>query len=480
MDYAVPRACISAGISYCDIADGREFVTGIVALDEEARKAGVVLLSGASSVPALSGAVVRALCQGMDCVHSVAIAISASNRATAGPAVAAAILSQLGQPIKLLRNGRPVVAYGWQDMRYLHFVVPGLAPIRRRLVALVDVPDLALLPIRLPGGPAVTFRAGTELAGQNILLWLASWPVRWGWLKTLSPFASWLRPLQRLTARLGTDRSAMQVSLRGEVGSTRIERRWTLIAEHGDGPEIPSLAAPLLVERLLAGREQPGARDAGQALNLSDFEPSFASLSIHQARHDIVAPPTLYARVLGKRFAALPPAVRRLHDVWFEDEASGLGQVLGPTNWIGRSVARLMRFPPEGAYPVRVEFRERDDVETWTRYFGSCRFSSRLRAAKGQLVESFGPLDFHFRLDAGESGITMHIARWTFLGLPLPLFLGPRSVAREWEEGGRFNFDVPIALPVIGKIVHYKGWLEPCSAIHHSADTVASSSATAR
>jgi hypothetical protein len=77
------------------------------------------------------------------------------------------------------------------------------------------------------------------------------------------------------------------------------------------------------------------------------------------------------------------------------------------------------------------------------------------------LVENFGPLDFHFRLDAGASGIKMHLAHWTFLGLPLPLFLAPRSVAREWEEAGRFHFDVPISLPLIGRVVHYKGWLEP-------------------
>ena len=43
------------------IADGRDFVSGIGVLDAEARTAGVVAISGAFSVPALSGAVVRAL-----------------------------------------------------------------------------------------------------------------------------------------------------------------------------------------------------------------------------------------------------------------------------------------------------------------------------------------------------------------------------------------------------------------------------------
>jgi hypothetical protein len=44
-----------------DLADGRDFVCGIDVLDPQAKAAGVLLLSGASSVPALSSAVVDAL-----------------------------------------------------------------------------------------------------------------------------------------------------------------------------------------------------------------------------------------------------------------------------------------------------------------------------------------------------------------------------------------------------------------------------------
>src|SRR5881628_23475 len=56
--YAVPEACIAARIPYLDLADGRDFVCGIGALDQAARAAGVAIVAGASSVCALSGAVV--------------------------------------------------------------------------------------------------------------------------------------------------------------------------------------------------------------------------------------------------------------------------------------------------------------------------------------------------------------------------------------------------------------------------------------
>ena len=119
--------------------DGRGFVTGIGVLDKAARSAGVPVVAGASSVPALSGAVVRALAA-EDAVRQVEIAISASNRAVAGRSVAAAILSYVGKPIALWRGRRADTGIGWQELRRECFTLAGARPLRRR-VALADVPD---------------------------------------------------------------------------------------------------------------------------------------------------------------------------------------------------------------------------------------------------------------------------------------------------------------------------------------------------
>ena len=48
-------ACIAAGAHYLDLADARDFVARIGTLDAAARAAGVAIISGASSVPALVG-----------------------------------------------------------------------------------------------------------------------------------------------------------------------------------------------------------------------------------------------------------------------------------------------------------------------------------------------------------------------------------------------------------------------------------------
>lgn len=282
-DYRVAEACIAMHIGYCDIADGRDFVGGIGVLDAAARSAGVPVMTGASSVPALSGAVVRHLASGIDHVDAVDIVITTSNRASAGESVARAILSYVGRPIRLWDGARWVCAHGWQQMRRFTARMGTAEPLPGRWVALADVPDLDGLVDRLPGRPAVRFFAGTELAIEMIALWLLSWPVRWGWVRSLDRLAGWLMPVYRALLHFGGDRSAMQVTLCGGG----VKRQWTLIAEQGHGPEIPTMAAELLAEEILAGRCAPGARSAADALALGQFAPLFARFAIRHETSEV-------------------------------------------------------------------------------------------------------------------------------------------------------------------------------------------------
>ncbi|QUT05086.1 DUF4166 domain-containing protein [Sphingobium phenoxybenzoativorans] len=461
MDHAIPKACIAAGVHYVDIADSRDFVCGIRALDDAARAAGVTILSGASSMPALSGAAVRHLAHGMDRVRAVEMAISASNKATAGPAVSAAIIGQVGQPMRIWRGQHWTKAFGWQEMRSVRFQCAGSAAITGRKVALVDVPDLALMPERLAGCPAVSFRAGTELWFQNWALWLTSWLVRWRLVATLAPLARLLHPLQSLTRSLGSDRSAMSVRLFGDVAGRKVERRWTLIADRGDGPEVPTLSVVPVIARILSGQEAAGARDAGEALTLDDYADALGKLAIHHDTKELSAQPSLYERVMGNRFAMLPPEVRAIHDVFRDGGATGEAEVTGAANPFAALIARIVGFPKPGRHRLHVHFRELDGYESWTRDFSGRRFQSHLSQRGRWLVERFGPFRFAFDLPSDAEGLTMIMERWWVGPLPLPKWLAPSSTAREWSEGGHFHFDVPIALPLIGRLVHYRGWLEP-------------------
>ena len=320
----MPAACIAAGAHYLDLADARDFVTRITKLDAAARAAGVVVISGASSLPALPGAVARRLAAGMEDVRAVEVALSVSNRGGAGAAASAAILSYVGRPIRLWRGGTWQAGHGWHEMRRVRFEAGGAPPLAGRHVALCEVPDLDLLPDGCPGRPAVAFRAGTDSRLHNFGLAAAARLVRRGLIRDLSAWAGWLEPVRRLTAGRGSDRSAMVVRLFGTAGGRRLERRWTLIADKADGPEIPALAVPVLVRRLIAGKIAPGARDAGALLDLTDYEAAFAGLAIRHEQREIALPPPLYARAMGRpMFDRLPPAVRAIHSVLRDDGARG-------------------------------------------------------------------------------------------------------------------------------------------------------------
>ena len=460
-DYRVPRACIDLGIDYLDLADARGFVTSIGVLDARARTAGVVVVAGASSLPALSAAVARHLAEGLDRVHSVEVALSAANRASGGASVIAAALSYAGRPVRVWRGRRWTDAAGWQEMRREAFRFADGSGLAGRLVAIADVPDLELLPALLPGRPSVTFRAGTELAFQMRMLWLASWPVRWGWLGSLRTAARWLLPLYRLTRRLGGERSAMQMILKGSRGGEAVERRWTLVAESGEGVEVPTLAAVLLAEDILGGRIAHGARHATSLLTLDRFAPAFATLALRHETAERRLPPPLYARVMGAAFDRLPAMVRRIHEVCGDAGAAGEGTVERGRGRAARLIGAAMRFPPAGTVPLHVTFAERGGVERWTRDFGGRRFSSELSAAGGRVIERFGPIRFAFALPSSAEGLAMRLERWSLLRIPMPLILAPRISAREWQHDGRFRFDVRVSVPLAGDIIHYSGWLTP-------------------
>jgi saccharopine dehydrogenase-like NADP-dependent oxidoreductase len=457
-DYRVPRTCIACGIDYLDLADARDFVCGITSLDEAARKAGVRVVSGASSVPGLSGAVIRALTRDMQDVRSVRMAISASNRATAGVSVSSAILASAGQPLRLWRGRRWCEAFGWREVTRERFCVAGREPMTR-LVALCDVPDHELVPEEVRGRPATRFDAGPELAVQLLALRGLGLMVRWGVLKSAVPFARWLLPLQRLTKEFGSDRSAMSVEVKGLAHGEAVARRWVLLAEEGDGPEIPTLAAQLLAASCLSEDRPPaGAMTAASLLSLEDFDPLFRFLAVFQARDERPATP-LYRRIMGPRFDALPLALRALHEVIGDGGAAGTATVSRGRSHAARLVCALMGFPPSGVHPLHVAFEEHDGVERWTRDFGGHVFSSRLSQSGRQVVERFGPLQFHFDLETTDNGLEMHLREWCFLGIALPLLLAPRSTAREWADGDDYRFDVSIGLPLVGRVVHYAGRL---------------------
>jgi NAD(P)-dependent dehydrogenase (short-subunit alcohol dehydrogenase family) len=454
-DYALPLACIAAGVHYLDLADARAFVAEIGSLDGAARAAGVCVISGASSVPALSGAVITDLAKDFTRLTAINTTISASNRATAGPSVAASIMSYVGKPLQIWRGGRWSTQTGWHLLRRERFDIAGRQSLNR-LTALSDVPDHSIFPTNLTDQPATTFRAGPEFGFQVLGIWALSWLVRWRIIPSLSALSGWLRYLQAPTNKLGSDRSGMVVEVKGFNATGAKVARWTLIAEDGDGPEIPTLAAVLLADMIVDGQVAIGARDASTLLTLSQFQPQFDGLAIYTSRDETPYTP-LFARVLGAQFDGLPKAVRDLHTLIGNGGAKGEALVTRGSSVLAGLVSAIMGFPRAGTHPVHVTFDEHKGVEHWTRDFGGSIFSSHLSQNGGRMIERFGPLAFRLAITGEHEGLSMAVQGWTAFGIPMPRWLGPSTQAREWQDGDVFCFDVAINLPVIGMIVRYQG-----------------------
>ncbi len=276
-DYGLARACIDAGCHYVDLADARHFVTGITTLDAHAKAAGVAVISGASSVPGLSSAVVQNFVDAFDRLDTVEIGISPGNSFDPGVATAASILSQVGKPHSELQEGHYGTVYGWQGLSRHRFPQIGA-----RWMSHVSVPDLDLLPARYPTLRIACFHAGLEVAPFHLALWSLSWLVRARLVRDLGALAAPLMGAKRWLRVFGSDRGGMFVTMRGRAadGNQKV-LSWHLIASSRHGPYVPTIASVILAKRLAAEQgPAPGARPCFGLFTLADFEAEISDLDI--------------------------------------------------------------------------------------------------------------------------------------------------------------------------------------------------------
>jgi len=194
----LPAAAIRAGVHWLDIADDRDWVLGLLgnrALDEQASEAGLAVMPGASTVPALSGALVRWCCQRLPGATDARITLYMGNRNEKG---VAALTSALNT--------------GFADSR------PVRLPAGRRLASRFESPDSVLLRSEL--GLETEFRVAFELALVNRLVGALS-----SFTRCLAPGAR--RRLVRVLllgaaplSRFGSDAGCLQAELWAGDGRT--------------------------------------------------------------------------------------------------------------------------------------------------------------------------------------------------------------------------------------------------------------------
>jgi saccharopine dehydrogenase-like NADP-dependent oxidoreductase len=467
--YDVPRAALEAGAHVVDLADARNYIAGYVgALDKLARDRGCVALAGASSTPTLSAAVVASLANGWQRVDTIDIAITPGGKSEVGRSVINAILSYAGRPVPIWREGRLDTAAGWVENRI--FDIPGLGS---RRVALVETVDAQSLGSKHRIQSRVAFYAGLESHVEQFGLMALARLRRRRWIGDVTRFIPLLLAGRKLTRLSTSNRGGMVVALTGiDRQGAWCRAVWSLLAIDGSGPNVPILPAAAAMHALMRGQLTSGARPASHALGLAEIETEMQPYPITSAVTAQQAEQSVFERALGAdAFRAQPAPIVAFHSQRSAPVWRGRADVVVGNGVVARWVSRWIGLPTRAGNVASTVSVDRDLTpdgaprETWTRNFGGQRFQSVLTCERqGALIERFGAMQFTLGVVADSTGLALPIIGWTWFGIPMPLALAPRSVARECVDAeGRFHFDVRLSLPLVGPVfgllAHYRGWL---------------------
>lgn len=245
--YDVAKACMNLGCHYIDLADGRDFVSNVKELDSLAKKQNSLVISGASSVPCLTSAIVDHYKSEFLELEELDYGITTAQKTARGLATTAAILGYTGKPFETLVNNKKACIYGWQGIRFRKYKKLGW-----RLLGNCDIPDLELFPNRYEGIKTIRFYAGLEIPFIHVTLWVLSWLVRVGLIKNLQKFAPLLLKTSFLFDWLGSSNSAFHMQMTGTDNNGRKKTKtFELTARSGDGPYIPCMPAILIAKKIV-------------------------------------------------------------------------------------------------------------------------------------------------------------------------------------------------------------------------------------
>ena len=279
-DYSLAHAAIETGAHYIDLADASDFVMGFAAdktLDAAARAKRVLAVSGASTVPAISSAVLDRLAAEFARVDSIHHGVSPGNSFDPGPATTASILSAIGKPFQMKRDGTWRTVHGWQGLSRHRFPELG-----SRWMGCCNVPDLTLLADRHPSLRTIDFKAGVEVSLFHFSMWLLSWPSRWGLIAAPGRLTLPLLAAKRALGFLGSDAGGMFVVVGGaDRDGAAKSIAWHMIARRGHGPYIPTAPAVILARKLARGETtERGARACLGLVTLAEIERELSDLDI--------------------------------------------------------------------------------------------------------------------------------------------------------------------------------------------------------
>lgn len=459
--YLVVEACIRQGVHYLDLADAPGFVADIVELDKAARRAGIFVLSGVSSFPVLTAAVLHKF--GQDRILTRVVAgIAPSPFAGVGLSVMRAVLGYAGGPIMLRRDGRWHTAYGFTESIRYTIAPPGSLPLRNLRFSLVDVPDYKVIPREISSIDEMWIGAATvPEALHRLLNGLATLRRRFR-LPSLGPVARLCHWVVN-HVRYGAHRGGMFVEVTGRQAGTEETYTWHLLAEGDDGLYIPSMPAAILLRKFANGEPPaPGARPAVAELTLEDYDRAFAKRRIFTGvRAHSKDRENPFRRILGDRLAGLPESIRELLAAGPASRWTGTAAIETAANSVARLAARML------GLPVRTDLVNVAVCLHWIAGNGNWEVEIGSAVFRGTYDAGTGPDEQLLCVRCGSTvaanalvigGARLHFVprRWRIGHLRFPAFLTPDGDNYVFDADGQPGVDVRLELPLIGFVARYR------------------------
>ncbi len=249
-DYTVAEACLEAEAAYIDMADGRDFVAKFSKLDAAAREKGIPLVTGASTLPAFSTAIVDGMVENFSQLCGVDYGICAGVKSGLGLATLKAVLSYCGKPYPVLNDGKRVTIFGLGRPRHHDFP----SPVGRRYVVDCDIPDHDLFPARYATLRQMDFGSCIDVPGLARMLSLMSGCARKGLIKDWNGLSILIAPAVDAMKLLGSPHSGFFMCLEGKGPQGNPKKmQLEVLARDGSGLEIPVTPVILLVKKMLRG-----------------------------------------------------------------------------------------------------------------------------------------------------------------------------------------------------------------------------------
>lgn len=233
---ALIESAIQIGFDVVDLNDDLRYAESVVGLELRIEAAGIRVLSSASSVSAVTAAVVKH--SGIAEPRRVTTFLAPASRHTANAGAALSLIRCAGQQVRVFRDGQLQTRVGWGEPRLFSMPQP-VGPICGRLF---ESADANYLPRIWPTLRDVAMYVDTNTVGGNSLLQLAT-------------YSSAVRKLMERSIRLGTwlarkfGSSAGGIGYEIETANGRVAN-YALVAEQNSF--VVAVAPAVLAVRAIA------------------------------------------------------------------------------------------------------------------------------------------------------------------------------------------------------------------------------------